>query len=257
MNVLAEVRTKLKNDGVKATIIAILIFPFSLHRRLMYRDMLKQRSAKQKFSAIYQNNFWRSPESSSGEGSEVSYTKILRNWLVLAIPKYNVHTFVDAPCGDFNWMQLVLPKVDIEYFGFDIVDSVICKNKKEFSNSAVHFGVADICEDELPSCDFLMVRDCLFHLSNEDIDRFLKNISCVDYKYLLTTTHIVDSTHNNLDISTGDFRFVDLFSAPFCFDNNSVIERINDYPVGHNAPREMILIAKVDVPQQLVRNVLL
>lgn len=244
---------------MKATILAILKSSFRSRKsrnRLAFHNILRQKSStKQKFSEIYKQNLWNSSESGSGVGSEVGYTETLRNWLVSVIPKYNVHTFVDAPCGDFNWMRLVLPKVDIEYFGFDIVDSVIDQNKKEFSNSDVHFEVADICEDELPSCDFLMVRDCLFHLSYDDIDRFLKNISGVDYRYLLTTTHIVDSAYNNSDITTGAFRHLSLFSAPFSFDNKSVLERINDYPAGYKVSREMILIAKADVPQQLVRNV--
>jgi SAM-dependent methyltransferase len=248
MNVLAKVKGKLNRDGLMATVIAILRFPFGFRKRSVYRNMLKQSSTKQRFSEIYQKNIWSSAESGSGLGSEVGYTERLRSWLIAAIPKYNVRLLVDASCGDFNWMQHVLTEVEVEYFGFDIVDSIIDENKKNFSNEKIHFGVADICVDELPSCDFLIVRDCLFHLSLNDVDRFLNNISRIDYKYLLTTTHIVDSAFSNSDITTGDFRLIDVFDAPFSFDNGSVVERVDDYPVGFSIPREMVLIAKADVP---------
>jgi len=119
-------------------------------------------------------------------------------------------------------MRFVLPKVDVEYYGYDIVRSVINKNKKTQGDKNVHFEVADICKDELPECDLIMVRDCLFHLSFEDNNNFLNNIARVDYKYLLTTTHILDKDFVNKDIITGNFRMINLFSEPFNFKSEEV-----------------------------------
>ena len=73
-----------------------------------------------------------------------------------------------------------------------------------------------------------------------------------NYKYLLTTTHIVEKNFINTDITSGDFRLIDLFSAPFLFDNENVIGRVHDYPAGHPTPREMILIEKSFVPISLL-----
>ncbi|NND92967.1 MAG: class I SAM-dependent methyltransferase [Granulosicoccus sp.] len=241
-----------KRDQLGSYPISKLFIPYKYRRRWAYRKMLLGSSAKEKFSEIYEKNFWGSTESISGGGSEFDFTERLREWLVSAIPKYNVRTFVDAPCGDFNWMQHVLPDVDVEYFGFDIVDSVIVENARKHSTDSVHFAVADICTDELPPCDLLMVRDCLFHLSFEDIDRFLKNLSGIDYRYLLTSTHIVDPNFRNSNIATGHFRKIDLFKDPFHFREDSVLERIDDYPSGSKSPREMLLLEKVNVPTSLV-----
>jgi len=254
LKAIEKLISKVKREGVLAAITAILRLPMVLWRRIAYQNLLSQPSAKQKFRELYRKNYWGSAESGSGVGSEIGYTEPLRSWLVSAIPKYNVRTFVDAPCGDFNWMRLVLEQVDVEYFGFDIVDEVIDENNQKYSSNKIHFGVADIREDELPGCDFLMVRDCLFHLSFDDIDRFFRNIFPLDYRYLLTTTHIVESSFRNTDIRTGDFRLINLFSLPFNFDIGSVIERIDDYPSGYSKPQEMILIAKAHVPGKLVRT---
>ena len=43
-----------------------------------------------------------------------------------------------------------------------------------------------------------MIRDCLFHLSFSDIDDFFLNLSKTNYKFLVTTTHILSDTYVNM-----------------------------------------------------------
>ena len=225
-------------------------------RQQAYERILASDSAKERFSQIYARNIWGSPESGSGPGSEAAYTQRLRDWLVETLPALKVHRFVDAPCGDFNWMRLVLPHVNVDYHGFDIVESVIDRNRRKYGGDRVRFDVADLCSDPLPSCDLLMVRDCLVHLAFADVNKVLANLARTDYRYLLTTTHTVESALTNTDIVTGSFRFIDLFRAPFHFDPDSVKARVADFPEGFAAPREMVLIAKADVPTRLVHEVM-
>ena len=175
--------------------------------------MLSKKNISDRFKLIYENNLWSSEESFSGGGSEVAFTQYLQEWLVKTIPKLNIKNFVDDPCGDYNWMKLVVPKLNVTYIGLDIVPSIIYKNCQLYGNDNVKFKVSNICEDKLPSCDLIMVRDCLFHLSYEDIEKFLNNLKSTDYKYLLTSTHIVNKDFENKDIITGDFRKIDLFRA--------------------------------------------
>ncbi len=148
-------------------------------------------------------------------------------------------------------MKLVIPEVDINYIGLDIIDDLITKNKHKFESKKVNFKVANICQDELPSCDIIMVRDCLFHLSYYDINQFLINLSKTNYKYLLTTNHIVEKGFENTNIITGDFRIIDLFREPFDFDSKLVKDRVNDFIYVDIIKREMILIEKQDVPTSL------
>lgn len=248
---LSKVYDKVAREGLFAAIRAVLMYPFNMRVRREYRQMLRHASVEERFDTIYEKQLWGSRESGSGEGSELEYSLNLRSWLIKSIPTLGVKVFVDAPCGDFNWMRYVVSEMDFDYFGLDIVESVIKKNQRNYSSERVCFKVADICEELLPACDLLMVRDCLFHLSFEDIDRFLKNLAKTDYKYLLTTTHVVNHRHKNRDILTGDFRVIDLFSAPFCFQRGSCKELIRDCPKGAAIEKELVLVEKCFVPQSL------
>ena len=242
---------KIKHYSGRDLIIKILKYPFGYRRRAKLRNMLSLESKKERFAEIYRLNLWSSQESCSGEGSEIEYTEPLRKWLITTIKDLELKKIVDAPCGDFNWMKLVLPEVNCEYIGCDIVEEVIEKNQYLYAADDVSFNVADICTDDIPECDLLIVRDCLFHLSYEDIQRALKNLSRTKYKYLLTTTHIVDDGFQNTNIISGDFRLIDLFKNPFMFNVDKVRDRIHDYPVGHRVKREMLLLEKADVPKCL------
>lgn len=223
--------------------------------------MIKKKSISERFTQIYDKNLWRSNETRSGEGSEIHYTKKLRSWLIKKILSLKIRNFVDAPCGDFNWMKEVLftlnksklLKHKFNYFGFDIVEKIINKNNLLYKNKNINFKVANICQDTLPNCDILMVRDCLFHLSYKDINKFLKNIRNIKYKYLLTTTHIltIENNFKNRDIISGDARFINLFARPFNFNNQDVIDRVKDFPNDFEAPKEMILIEKKNVPTSI------
>jgi hypothetical protein len=204
------------------------------------------------FTSIYENNTWISSESRSGPGSEEAYTKDLRLWFLDTIPKYNIKSMVDAPCGDFNWMKLVLPKLNIDYIGLDIVESLIISNNQRYMKDNVKFLVCDICADYIPDCDLLMVRDCLFHLSFDDTDKFLKNISKVKFKYLLTTTHTVPETYTNKDIETGGFRVFDIFKPPYKFNESDVIDSVDDYvKKSRHPPRKMVMFLKEKIPTSL------
>ncbi|MDR1323847.1 MAG: class I SAM-dependent methyltransferase, partial [Candidatus Margulisbacteria bacterium] len=63
---------------------------------------------------------WDSKESRSGGGSEVDATKTIRKTLPKLWKKYKIKTFLDVPCGDYNWMKEI-DKSTITYIGGDIV----------------------------------------------------------------------------------------------------------------------------------------
>ena len=48
------------------------------------------------------------------------------------------------------------------------------------------------------------------------------------------------------------YRLIDLFKEPFNFENKSVLEGIDDYPLGYPTKRQMVLIAKEEVPKKLI-----
>lgn len=245
-----EVR-KLKRDTPRETALAVMRYPATLRKRAAYRRMLELDDTAERFRAIYESGLWHSRESGSGQGSEVAYTSALRRWLPGVVEHHEVKRVVDAACGDFNWMRLTLPGLDVDYTGLDIVAPTIERNRRLYEGPGVRFEVADICRDPLPSCDLLIARDCLFHMSTRAICHFLENIADLDYRYLLTSTHKVPPGFANTDIRTGDFRLIDLFSPPFSFPESAVVDRIDDFPEGYPIEREMILLRKADVPVRL------
>lgn len=247
-HMIDRILNKLKRDGLLSMFITIIKYPFEFQKRRNYKLMLRKDNISDRFSDIYKWNLWSSAESSSGDGSELASTESLRNWLINNLPKLNIDKFVDASCGDFNWMKLVINELELNYIGLDIVKNIIDKNNSLYASESTSFKVSNICNDQIPSCDLILVRDCLFHLSFDDIDKFLKNIQQTNYKYLLTTTHIVQPGFQNKDIISGDFRMINLFDYPFSFKNSCVRSRVLDCAINSKVKKEIILLEKKDVP---------
>lgn len=125
---------------------------------------------------------------------------------------------------------------------------------EKYATGRVEFGVADIRLDPLPSADLIMVRDCPFHLSFADVNKVLRNLAKTYDKYLITTTHTELGHFRYEDIATSEWHLIDLFSAPFGFSRECVIDAVEDYPAGFPIPRQMILLRKSDVPRSLTKR---
>jgi hypothetical protein len=141
-----------------------------------------------RFTKIYSMNYWGNSESVSGAGSTLSCTKTLRERLPALFEQFAIRRVLDAPCGDFNWMRLVVQQCDIEYVGADVVRPLIDSNAARFAGSRVSFAHLDITKDELPQADLWICRDCLFHFSFEDTRRALRQFVASKIPYVLTTT---------------------------------------------------------------------
>jgi hypothetical protein len=207
-------------------------------------EQLLEGSPEDRFTKIYRSRAWSSKESLSGTGSELRYTQGLRAALPALFTDFGVSSVLDAPCGDFNWMRHVVAETGITYVGGDIVQDLIKRNQMEFCGERIRFVHMDITSDALPAADLMIVRDCLFHLCYTDIAKFLANFAASDIPYLLTSTHVRQEV-NNRDILTGDFRFIDLFTEPFCFPKGC-LRAIDDFVEGH-APRQMCLFDREQV----------
>lgn len=216
-----------------------------------YNEMLQLDTLEQRFSSIHDHNLWSSKESKSGTGSELAYTRPVIDWLIKTISLHKIQTCVDAPCGDFNWMRFVLKDVNVKYIGLDIVEELVRTNNLHYSDQRTTFLRNNICSDQIPECDLLVVRDCLFHLSFQDINKLLNNISHADYKYLATTSHITEPKHSNTNIISGDFREINLFLEPFNFSENAVIDQVIETKKTDKNGRKIILLRKEDVPTNL------
>ncbi|WP_448171279.1 class I SAM-dependent methyltransferase [Rhizobacter fulvus] len=180
------------------------------------------------FSWIYQNNHWGSAESVSGPGSTLDSTQNLRAELPRLLERLSVKVLLDAPCGDFNWMRHLLPELNLQYIGGDIVKEIIDTHTQNYSSDRISFMHVNLICDPLPRADLLICRDCLFHFSYEDTKLVLENFIRSDITYLLTTTHTRVNEFQNKDIKTGEGRLIDLFSYPYNFPK-SPIATIEDW----------------------------
>ncbi len=241
MSYLKKTIVSLRKNGVRITARKIRIF-FSqrLFWRRRYDEMLAAPSISERFGLIYDQNLWNNAESASGSGSTLEYTQNLREELSRIIGKYSIDSILDAPCGDFNWMREVTKRnPEVRYTGGDIVGHLIERNTKLFSAPNVKFLQIDITKDELPEAKLMIVRDCLFHFSFSDFMAFKRKLLDSDIKLLLTTTHLLEKGYKNTDISTGNFRMIDIFESPFDFPKLA-LETIDDFILPYH-PRQMCL----------------
>ncbi len=186
-------------------------------------------------------------ESVSGVGSTIAYTESLRHGLTSLFEDFEINSLLDAPCGDFNWMRFVVQDANLRYLGADIVDELVRMNTDRYGNERIHFERLDITTDPLPSADLMICRDCLFHLSYNDIHNFIANFLRSDIPLLLTTTHRNHSNFSNQDIVSGDFRLIDLFAPPFGFPR-SPLASIEDWR-SPEPERDMVLFSKEQIAE--------
>lgn len=192
-----------------------------------------------RFTLIYHRNTWGSQESVSGPGSTIAMTESIRGQLPILFQKFQISSILDVPCGDFNWMQL-LELQGISYIGGEIVKPLVRELNIKFSSDGIAFIQMDITNDAFPKSDLVLNRDCLFHLSYQDIYLTLSNFLDSGSKYFLSTSHDNDQVFCNSNIKSGGFRRIDLFSTPFNFPKNFLFQ-IPELGEGSLPPRSLYL----------------
>jgi SAM-dependent methyltransferase len=170
-------------------------------------------SPQERFARIYRRNTWGDVDSSSGSGSNLAQTEMIRAILPSLVRELNCRTILDIPCGDFFWMKLV--EMDVDYIGGDIIDEMIQDNQRRYGNAGRKFMHLDLLRDELPKVDLVFCRDCLVHFSYGHIFQALGNLKRSGSEYLLTTTFV--GRDRNEDIPTGGWRPINLQAPPFNF----------------------------------------
>lgn len=94
-------------------IIPVWLVRWYINYMYIKHSKFRTMSAKEVFTEIYNNN-WKSLESISGRGSEISHTSSLIKDLENLLNRPNISSVLDIPCGDFNWMRKVdLSKIEL------------------------------------------------------------------------------------------------------------------------------------------------
>jgi hypothetical protein len=166
------------------------------------------------FRHAWEANLWSGADSRSGPGSGPDQTAVLRQALPALWRKLGIASLLDLPCGDWTWMADV-DLTGLRYIGGDLLEEVIEQNRRRHRGPDREFVRLDLTSSLLPPADLLLCRDCLVHLSFEDLGRALANIRRSSIGYLLTTTFPGEPA--NQDIVTGDWRPLNLLRPPFSF----------------------------------------
>ncbi len=167
-------------------------------------------STKEVFTQIYESNHWI---KGSGEGSYPEHTTPYRNYLQKFLKDKNIQTVVDLGCGDWQFSKLIDWGL-INYTGFDVVESVIETNKKQYSKENINFQLMNENNiHSLPKADLLIVKDVMQHWPQKNIEEFIPLLK--NYKFALLTNCITPQKKINRDIKMGEFRPLDLKKAPF------------------------------------------
>jgi hypothetical protein len=141
-------------------------------------------------------------------------TVAVRAELPKLLRTYGVRTFLDAPCGDFHWMQHV-DLGDCRYIGGDIVREIVEQNQRLYGSPVRSFHHLDITTDELPHADMVLCRDCFIHLPFEMAIAAIRNFKRAGITYLLTTTFPEKRRH--WDTPVGGLHWLNLELPPFNF----------------------------------------
>jgi hypothetical protein len=189
-------------------------FSYLLRRALVGTEAPGRADYEGIFSAMGEQYRKYGDESVSGPGSSRAQTQTLRERLPILLAHLGVRNLLDAPCGDFNWMQHVNLGLE-QYIGVDVVGELAALNQQLYGEPRRRFLRADIIQDELPAADAVLSRDFLVHLRFEEIFRCLRAFQRTGARYLMVTTF--PGRERNDDTSNGVWRTLNLERAPFNF----------------------------------------
>ena len=186
------------------------------------------------FNLIFKSYHWRDyhkttiNESDSGLGSDLIVTKQLIKDLDIFFKNNQITSILDIACGDFFWMnKLINNNKHLNYLGLEIVESIVKNNNKIFSNQKVKFKCADVINEELPqNLDFILVRDFLIHIKNNDIINLVHKIKKSNCKYF-AINNFPNIKKNDEIKGYGHHRYVNIEIPPFNLTN--VFKVIDDH----------------------------
>ncbi len=145
--------------------------PVLAHQRFVAdRESFAGLNLAQRFQRIHDTNLWGAPESTSGLGSELDATAVLRAELPQLLKKLGVTSLLDAPCGDAGWINRA--DLGVRYVGIDIVPSLVeslqahAATAGSMANFVSPISRATRCPAATPSCAATPWCTCRLPTSN-------------------------------------------------------------------------------------------
>ena len=165
------------------------------------------------FTQIFDDNAWKAWETRSGASSTRQSTNLMVSALAALFEELQIHSLLDAGCGDVNWLAELSASLDM-YLGVDVVEHLAIQNTRILGHRAGHFfKTLDITRDALPKTNAILCRHVFSYLSNADIDAAIGQFAKSGTTWLIASTD--ENIAQNPDAATGTQRPVNLTAAPF------------------------------------------
>jgi SAM-dependent methyltransferase len=188
------------------------------------RRMVGVDEHKRVFNWYYSSKIWG---GGSGSGSTPEVTAPYRDFLTDFMKQHAIKSVVDLGCGDWQFSHLI-DWTGIDYTGVD-VSSVVLRNNSKFAKPGVRFIEMNGVTGDIPNADLLIMKDVAQHLTNDDIRRFIPNLSKFKYALITNGSYKVSDIVNS-ENTIGGCRPVDLTAEPFNLPGEYVFEFEADEP---------------------------
>lgn len=169
---------------------------------------------REAFEQVYRDERWG---FGSGHGSLPHATRRYRRFIEEFLVANRVSSVLDYGCGDWQFSRLI-DWQGARYYGVDVVSEVIAEDNRRYARPGVEFMIAPDDAAELPEADLLICKDVLQHLPNEYVHRFLETVAPRFPMSLIVNDSAYYPHELNRDIRPGDWRPLDVRSAPFGAD---------------------------------------
>ena len=197
------------------------------------------------FDNIHTNKLWSSHGDGSGIGSSTLYNSNMRTLMSEFMLENNVKTFIDVPCGAFQWQSTWLKELEEQhshvfdsYFGIDISREVLKQTQNNIrslksSSYVIEIYNGDMIQYKLPqNYDVLFCRDALQHLSYNNIWKAIENFKKCNAKWYIIGGYWPGF---NNDIYDGDYFDFNITQYPFGLMPDRILCEKNswDHPQKH------------------------
>lgn len=156
---------------------------------------------QQVFERIYEERVWTDALPGmprSGRGSLYERSLPVVEFVQSVIADGTVGSIVDVGCGDLTYLSKIeeITSGQVDYLGFDIVPALVEEHR------LLPWGRFEVADATAPDfsveADLVLVKDVLFHLTNEQAVQVLANLKASTWKLLLLTSTANESNDDRV-----------------------------------------------------------
>ncbi len=149
------------------------------------------RGQDNKFDAIYKQQIWSGKDGSvplSGPGSLVQSSLPVIDFINQGVENQQIGSVLDLGCGDLTYISTIdhITNGTVRYTGVDVSEYILEENEKHYP--WFKGACMDITEPQVFDADLIVIKDILFHLTNEQITALFDNLANSRFTFCIVTT---------------------------------------------------------------------